>query len=205
MPASVKEAIRDLYFRCTYPSNLGWKHSMVKERKEIEKALKGDLSVGFLTLSKNPYSWLLSMHRRPYHQYYGEKPKFEDFIKSPWKTLGRENSQASFANPVEMWNKKNAAYLGLNGENTINLTSEGLSEGPELVIERISKTFSIERKSANFVNYGSSTKGTDMKSDDYREYYLKEKWRNQLSDSEISAINERLDLSVMEALAYAVI
>ena len=77
------ELIRDIYFSLTYKKNLGWKHTRVKPASELRKyaILKSDIS--FLTITKNPYSWLLSLYRNPYHQYHKKKPDFETFLHTP--------------------------------------------------------------------------------------------------------------------------
>jgi hypothetical protein len=66
----VKNALRDIYFQFTYARNLGWKHAKVEDPAHIRKySLVKNNEVRFITLTKNPYSWLLSLFRRPYHQY----------------------------------------------------------------------------------------------------------------------------------------
>ena len=62
--AGTHEAARDRYFTRTFASTLGWKH-MIPAPEAIGQ---NNLSeVRFVMLVKNPYSWLLSLYRRPYH------------------------------------------------------------------------------------------------------------------------------------------
>lgn len=44
---------------------LGWKHRLINADFLQEKGFQRE-SILFLTLTKNPYSWLLSLHKRPY-------------------------------------------------------------------------------------------------------------------------------------------
>lgn len=192
------EFIRDLYFLLTYRKNLGWKHTLVKPHK-----MPINRSLTFITITKNPYSWLLSLYRKPYHQYFKSKPTFEDFLNTPWKTVGRENTQNKFlANPIELWNLKNKAYLQLSSAQTINLTSESLFEDAGKVIDSISNQFSIEKKSDKFINYEKSTKDKKKNGAYYRDYYLSEKWRDQLSPTAIITINNSIDKVLMSHFGY---
>ena len=57
------ELVKDIYFNLTYGKNLGWKHSCVEP---VEKLLRYSHvktnKIAFLTITKNPYSWLLSLY-----------------------------------------------------------------------------------------------------------------------------------------------
>ena len=130
------EAARDAYFRVTFAHNLGWKHAVAGQVSDLQDLPIVDDRLLFLTLAKNPYSWLLSLHRRPYQ---GQPiAGFGEFIERPWKTVGREAGPPSFANPVEMWNVKNRSYLHLaSGLPALTLRYEDLLADPEETIGRI--------------------------------------------------------------------
>ena len=138
-----KELVKDLYFYLTYKHNLGWKHTCVKPVTALKKynILANDIS--FLTITKNPYSWLLSLHRNPYHLYCG-KPDFETFLVTPLKTIGRDNCSKTLRNPMELWNVKNASYLQLTELNCLNITTESIFENPKTVVNKIGTQFSID-------------------------------------------------------------
>lgn len=139
------EWLKDLYFYLTYRTNLGWKHSRIPP---ISKLLKNQIlkyNLSFITLTKNPYSWLLSLYRQPYHQYYTEKPNFTTFLTTPWKTVNRENCPAVIENPIELWNIKNNSYLTLSEFKCLNFSSESLFINPESIIDTISNTFDIKK------------------------------------------------------------
>jgi len=53
------ERARDWYFHATYRSNLGWKHACVPTESQLAIARTNSTDVLFLTLTKNPYAWLL--------------------------------------------------------------------------------------------------------------------------------------------------
>lgn len=201
------ELVRDIYFYLTYSKNLGWKHTCVKSLKKLNNyKLVVNSYLAFITITKNPYSWLLSLYRMPYHQYYSDKPPFETFLRRPWKTIGRDNvKQPMLKNPIELWNIKNKSYLQLSGKYTLNITTEIIFKNPASIINQISRQFSIERLSNGFVNYESSTKDKSKNFNYYRNYYLSEKWRDEITSDAIAIINETLDRKLMSHFKYSVL
>ena len=203
-----KELARDSYFSLTYSRNLGWKHSQVLPADEIRKLRICANDLYFVTLTKNPYSWLLSMYRRPYHRYFSRKPDLGTFLTTPWEKVKRENVAGEIPGPVELWNIKNASYIQLQRKlPVLNLAFEELLENPEEVLCQIGKQFHLEWKVDGFVNYDQSAKRFHLEDESkgtqfYRDYYLNEKWKSDLSPSLISIINERLDDDVMNYFGY---
>lgn len=200
-----QEAVKDFYFNVTYPKNLGWKHACVKKQEELNNYELVKNGLAFITITKNPYSWLLSLYRMPYHGGRTKGLSFEEFLRRPWRTVGRENTIPLFKNPVELWNVKNASYLCLDKDKALNITSEMIFINAESVLNDISDKFSINKKSENFVNYEKSTKNKNRDSGYYRDYYLNEKWREKLSADAIGIINESLDKQLMSQYGYSVI
>ena len=199
------ELIRDMYFHLTYRKNLGWKHARVKSMDKLNnyKLVNSDLI--FLTITKNPYSWLLSLYRRPYHQYYSKKPDFETFLRHPWRAIGRDNAGSMLKSPIELWNIKNNSYLQLNDKNTINITTESIFENPDSIIDNISRQFQIKRKSDVFINFERSTKDKSKDTHFYRDYYLTEKWQDELTSDAIAIINETVDKKLMSHFGYSIL
>jgi hypothetical protein len=157
------ELVRDMYFYLAYRHNLGWKHTCVKTQARLNQYKLVDSDLLFLTLTKNPYSWLLSLYRSPYHQKYTHKPCFEAFLQRKWITTGRDNTQGDVASPMALWNIKNQSYLQLDSNRTMNVTTESTFTDPAGIIDNICQRLSIEKKSDKFINYERSTK--DKKSD----------------------------------------
>src|SRR2546422_4502858 len=74
-----RELVRNVYFRWTFGENLGWKHALVNPERLSQCARSRD--IGFVTITKNPYAWLLSLYERPYHQNPIEQQSFESFVR----------------------------------------------------------------------------------------------------------------------------
>jgi len=203
----LSEKTKDLYFSLTQKDNLGWKHSAVS--LDLIRSFKKLEQCHFITISKNPYSFLLSLFKRPYH-YEGEMPKsFSDFIRREWKVAGRDNYPGkSFENPIALWNYKNESYLHLKNaypNRCYIMTYESLLENYNSELQKVQAFFDLKVKSADFENYSKSTKDKSVSHKDYQKYYLNEEWREDLSKEDISFINKHLDPQVMEALGYSII
>lgn len=200
------ELVRDIYFYFTYNDNLGWKHTCVKPVKALKNySIVANNDLAFLSITKNPYSWLLSLYRRPYHQYYSDKPDFKSFLQRPWKTIGRDNTENLLRNPIELWNIKNSSYLQLSELNGLNITTESIFQDPKAIIDKISNHFSVKKLSDKFINYDRSTKDKDKDSNWYRDYYLNEKWQDEITSDAIAIINETVDKKLMSYFGYSVL
>ena len=200
-----RELIRDIYFYFTYSKNLGWKHTCVKSKKSLNRYKLVKSNLIFLTITKNPYSWLLSLYRNPYHQYYTHELSFEAFLQHQWHTVSRDNVKTGPINPIELWNIKNNSYLELDKKNSLNITTEETFKNPQGIIQRISQEYSVERKTEIFVNYERSTKDSSKDSAYYRDYYLSERWRDKLSNEAIAIINQSVDKGLMAYFRYKVL
>jgi len=196
------EWLRDAYFSLTFSDNLGWKHAMAPSREILERYGSGN--VVFLTLTKNPYSWLLSMFKRPYHSA-RRFATFEEFLRAPWPSVRRERYAKSFDNPMDMWNRKNASYLQLMSyAKGIALRYEDFLADPEGVIVSIQKKLALRRRSDKFLNVEQAAKKRDARLDFsyYRDYYLGEGWRSSLTQEQIRLINQHLDTDLMNSFGY---
>lgn len=198
-----EERIEGMYFDAFFYRNLGWKHMLVKNAKDLCKYAVCSRNLSFVTITKNPYSWLLSLHRNPYHHYHSRKQDFETFLTSAWKTLPQENAPEMISSPVELWNIKNSSYLQLKDHlPTFNIRYETLINEPGQSLELLSKNFAYKWKVSRFKNREHSTKEKDKDLNFYRDYYLNEKWKEKLSSGLISIINDQLDDNLMKYFNY---
>ena len=195
------ENFLEFYFQITKSKYLGWKHSLISA--DILKSIDNlSESVFFVTITKNPYSWLLSLHNRPYHSQI-IYDSFEEFLIKPWKTTGRDNFLKDFSNPIEMWNVKNNSYRLLAEKYpTKNVRYEDLLGDFKGVLNSISDFFDIDKKFDSFKNINRSTKGDKKDFDFYKKYYLDELWKDKLSDKAIYIINKILDEDILEYFGY---
>ena len=202
-----REWVRDLFFACTRWHNLGWKHGLATTPKRLaSEGRHRRKSLAFVTITKNPYAWLLSLHRRPYHPTHPGTLDFETFLATPWRTVGRDNMRrATLESPVELWNAKNRSYLELAPANTLNTTYETTIRDPRAFIDDVVDKFETPRLASSFRNHEVSTKDRDKDFGVYRDYYLNERWKDELADTAIAEINRRLDHDLVSRFGYEIL
>lgn len=200
------ELLRDLYFKYTFSRNLGWKHCCIPPiDKYLRIPMVNEKMVAFVSLTKNPYSWLLSLYKRPYHQKLSSSSSFEKFLTTPWQIVGREGVTDYVSSPIDLWNIKNASYIKMGRLGGLNFTSEHLLEHPDMVIDQLAEQFGVRLKEEKFKDHKESTKEIGKDSNFYRDYYLKEKWKSEISTDAISLINSSIDKELMSIFGYSVL
>ncbi len=202
---TLHERLIDSYFRWTFKRNLGWKHMLVPQLQSLQEADVAIDRVLFLFLVKNPYAWLLSLYRRPYHNH-RPAPTFEAFLREQWPTVGRERAgRPYFPNPIVLWNEKTAAYVRLAQQvHGSIIRYEDLIADPQVVLQNIARK-GVSWKSKDFKNIAESVKGDEGKDFHfYQTYYLEEQWRKDLSQEAIRFINVYLDEAILQKLGYHV-
>jgi hypothetical protein len=198
-----KEAACDLYFELTFAENLGWKHALARPAECLQAYEICADGLLFITLTKNPYSWLLSLYRKPYHRKGKKGIDFEAFLTEPWQTVGRENGPHAFSSPIEMWNQKNRAYRQLRPAlDSLNLTYEGLLADPQGTLQTIRQKVGAAWKNDRFGNIDNLPGQQSHTYAYYKDYYLSEKWRSLLSQRSVAIINEQLDEGLLAYFNY---
>ncbi|MEP3481111.1 MAG: hypothetical protein ABJZ55_17820 [Fuerstiella sp.] len=201
-----REGVRDYWFEKTFSRNLGWKHMQVEAAERLQGIASFSAALHFLTLTKNPYSWLLSMHRRPYHQHHKTSLSLEEFLVTPWQLAGRDNVSEPVSNPIELWNIKNRSYERLASRfPVLQLTYEAVLCNPLETLQQIEDTFQLQRLNSDLKNYERSTKDSDRDAAYYRDHYLKERWRSKLSRTAVATINQHLDAELVQQFGYSLL
>jgi hypothetical protein len=201
------EMLRDLYFELANKYVLGWKHSEIKIDDfytENESFLQ---KVRFIVLIKNPYSWLLSLYRRPYHYFGNKNASFENFLESPWRTMKRDNSRISeYRNPIDMWNRKNKSYIDLKScFNVIIIKYEEMIKDHIKTLRYIEKALKLTKKNDSLSNFNKSTKDSNKDFDFYKDYYGNERWKQKLTNENIKTINSYLNKDLIKYFDYGLL
>ena len=104
------------------------------------------------------------------------------------------------------WNLKNRSYLNLPEARTLHLNTESTFSDAAATIEQIATRFNIEKLEREFVDFTRSTKKSSGRDGDYyRDYYLNEKWRGELSTRAIKLINQDIDHELVEYYGYTLL
>jgi len=198
----VREAINDSIFEKSGWKIFGWKHAAPPLELLTEA---NDIYIVFLV--KNPYSWLLSLARRPYHSLQNRPSTFAEFVTRPWITVRRENAPALIENPVELWNFKMRSYFDTAASAGVQMRfvkSEDFVQDQESAVSDILEM--TGRKEEKFEQVIEATKTVDRKLgrdlEYYKDYYRDTKWQQELDSDSIGRINTFLDPVLMEKLGY---
>jgi len=190
------DALRDRAFAMACPTKL-WKHA----RLEPDPAFAAK-SAHLVFCVRDPYSWVISLARNPYH-FRGTMPKtLAAFIAHPWMTLGRDNMAAVLASPLELWNGKNRAYRDFPRDivPVETLKFEDFIAAPEVAAARILEAFNVPHGPVERLK--DSTKDSRSLAD-IADYHAREGWVDWLTSGAVDAINAAIDWDVAAAFGYA--
>ncbi len=199
----IRQTKMDAYFRGNLWNTLGWKHAVPPI--EVILARPDRDNIQFVTVTKNPYAWALSLFRRPYENISIKGPdKFSDFISEPWVTVERDNAPAILASPIELWNIKESGYERLAKEvDVLRCRYEDVLIDPSHFLTSLSNH--LEKTNDEFEIVTDAAKERDKGKKDlnyYQDYYLNQRWRDNLNAGDIRLINRFLDRSVVEEAGY---
>ena len=199
------EASRDRFFEKTFARNLGWKHMNPALERIGPEALA---TVRFLMLVKNPYAWLLSLYRKPYHVG-GRDTQFEAFLDRHLPVMElRENIGSEPLLPVEVWNRKMRGYLALKDAavHAVIMRYESFLVDEVAALRQVAADLEIPVRE-QFVPVGQSAtqSGWNVSRSDYADYYLQERWRENLTEGAVRLINARLDQGFVAQMGYTLI
>jgi hypothetical protein len=174
---------------------LGWKHRLAPSELEVSEQMSKELI--FICLVKNPYSWLQSMHLRPYQHDELTQLSFSQFIRF---------SYGDYRNPIQLWNGKNQSYVGLSKytEKQAIVKYEHLLKDAQEVLEDLAKRFDMNKRFSWFVDndqYMTNHHGI-LERKFHKDHYLKEQWKNIFAKEDIAFINKELDKELMQNLNY---
>lgn len=150
---------------------------------------------------RNPYSWVLSLARRPYHQKGPKTARLLDFVTQPWLTVARDNMPAVLGSPMELWNEKVAAYGEFARLGDVPMRVIGFERfvaNPVSEVQGMLAGFGIPSGEIRAV---PSTKDAARLAD-IATYYAREDWKGALSFEVVEAINASLDWGVAAQHGY---
>lgn len=191
------DAVLDLEYLEAPPTAM-WKHCAPTWDEAYAEA-----NAHVIFCVRNPYSWIISLDKTPYHKRGPRSDDLETFVERPWLTLPREKITPLLSSPLELWNIKNAAYLEFEAAASIpteTLKFEDFVKDSETELSRVLKAFDISVEDVQSLDH--STKD-GRKIDDIRTYYGTESWKKCLTENLVRSINFRLDWTVAARLGYA--
>jgi len=200
------ERARDKIYVKRFAVDGGWKHAKVPNFPDGIGAYPAGM--GIIAITKNPYAWLLSLHKRPYqgtlHTRFNPLT-FSEFIRAPWRTVGREYADASYKTPIHLWNDKVAAYFGLSDHapTLIRRYEDVIMDMPQF-LSTVSATFGTPLLETTDIPAGSSKKDGRTTAEIIA-YYRDSQWRSSISDEDMAFINAQLDSKTMNEIGYSIL
>lgn len=194
-----REAVRDMKARA-FGAVGAWKHGCARFDTEYQTL---DISVLFLV--RNPYSWILSLHRSPYHHQSPKAADLDIFLRRPWKTVGRDGTDSLLATPLALWNEKLASYRAFAaaaahaGVKSTTMRFEDFVAQPTRALNAALGGLGHRTSALRTV---APTKPMGKKARERRYYYGRELWRDELICKDVAFINRSIDWSVAEHFGY---
>ena len=196
-----REAVNDLKDARIGPVG-AWKHSAPRYHADFRT-----YDVRVLFTVRNPYSWILSLFKRPYHFLGPRQTEFETFLRFPWMTMGRDHVDKVLMSPMDLWSKKLGAYQSFEAEalaqgtRVSTMRFEDFVQDPALHLGEALKP--LVDVPVQVEELASPTKKGGLAAAERRSYYGSEGWRSGLSTSSVAFINERVNWDIAARYGYA--
>ncbi|MCA1748995.1 MAG: hypothetical protein LC634_05495 [Sphingomonadales bacterium] len=204
VPSKERRALRthlhDIEMARIRDSDFGWKHS-APPIDAIAKAAHRDQTL-FLVITKHPYFWLRSLHRRPY-SFVPPPESISDFLRTEFPISRSDELEGDHApSPVHMFRSKIAAYRRLSElpVETLFLRYEDfLTDWDGFMGKMADRLWSRDDA---FAPVDADPKGSAAKLADYRKKYDLEKVQEQLSGEDRAYVTEILGEENFAFLGY---
>lgn len=209
------------------PQRYGWKHGFINFKKLPN--LNNDNTL-FIFISKDPYSWIVSMKKKPHHAPQLYNLPLEEFVRQEWACYKGENygnrdlvnnplkpeeemlnernpiTKERFENVIAMRNAKNKCFLKLRNhvKHYRRIKYENLLKHPERSIKKIAEEFSIPLKDQVENTTGYFGRNPKVKFSN-KSYYLNKEYLKFYSKDLIEYVNQYLDESIESRLQYSLI
>jgi hypothetical protein len=198
-----REAIIDADLAATIDQNFGWKHSAPPLDTIKREAVRASQTL-FITVTRHPYSWFDSMYRKPYHDLLPKSDSMGRFLRREWKPVARDNlGERLLKNPVDLWNRKMAAYFALDRLpiEVLHLRHEEFLEDFESAMSKLAGK--LPRKTERpWIQIDSGTKATGLSYEDYAKRAKAAHPGAALSSQDIDFINRSIDRDLVARLGY---
>lgn len=177
-----------------------WKHTAT--RFERPDSLQGTL---ILFCVRNPYSWVLSLFKNPYHLISSCPNRLEDFLDFDWRLVGRDNLPYRSLTPLQLYEEKLKSYLALmeraeeEGFTVKVVRFEDIILRQDNVYDDIAPH--LKDPARTFVPLDASTKAKHKNIDFYKNYYGNELWREEMG-SVMPQIKRRISKEIFGTFSY---
>ncbi len=205
----------------------GWKHRFV-DAQELRKA--DTQHTLFIHISKDPYSWVVSMHGKPHHAPHLYGLDFDTFLNSEWacyqgkgyatRDLVKDpikpeeemmyernpNTGERFKNVILLRNAKNERYLKLKEvcEHHHFIKYYDLLYTPKRTLRMMANKFGLNLRAEIQLNDGYHGKNPKLKFNRKR-FYLQQEYFQKYTQEQLDYVNEFFNEETESALGYEMV
>lgn len=175
-----------------------WKHAAPYFDQSYAKA---EAKVVFVV--KNPYSWMVSLYKRPHHAKGISCETLEQFVDYPWLTQPKDRVDTVLNSPMCLWNEKLRAYADFQDCCNIpfyQFSFEDFIRFPVKTMATALAFFDID--STGLAAISMPAKRKSFKTEDLQDFYTKEKWRQRLTRQSVALINQHTNWQVAKRFGY---
>jgi len=204
----------------------GWKHGFAKINKIKEEATDSDL---ILVITKEPYSWLVSMYKKPHHAPQMLKLSFSEFLREEWACYEGKNfdsrdlekdpllpeqemmfernpdTNERFGNVIRLRESKMRRLLRIKDENIVKniefIRYEDLLLAPRKKILSVADNHKLKIKGPIKLSSGYFGKNPSKKFD-RKDFYLQKQYLDGYKVSDLKFTNSQLDEELEARYGY---
>ncbi len=197
----IRERYIDSLFRRT-PPRMAWKHTAT--RFDELQSLDG---CPIILMTRHPASWLLGLHRHPYHALIPVERDFAAFLRAKWPLVKRDNLGERTVSPPELWNAKARSHLEfIERLSRRNMTFQ-VVRFEDFVVDQTAVFDDLRallrQPAEEPAAVTTSTKERDKNYQYYQEYYGGRKWRDEIDAECRGIIRGSIDWGIAGDLSYA--
>jgi hypothetical protein len=198
--AHAREAAIDRVFDGVPPTH-AWKHGATR----FDSAAPFD-GVCVVFCVRNPYSWLQSLFKNPYHVTGARPARFADFIDMDWPLVRRDALPVDRLTPLDLYHEKLRSYLDFIDQLAVRgiahhvIRFEDIVTDQAAVFARLAPD--LRDPADTFTMLEKSTKDSRKDAAYYREYYRDETWRQGI-EPEIALLEGRVDKPLFARFGYS--
>lgn len=194
------DALRDNLRHRTDPL-LTWKHAAPEWHQSY-----ADERASVIFMVRNPYSWVLSMVRRPYHIAGRRSAGLEELLTRPWLTQRRDNTEILLPDVMALWHAKLEAYRRFTVQAKAHGVNTGVLNFENFVADPVASAKAALRHcgiaTENLRPARRNTKNSEQHLSEIQAYYAREGWRADLTRRSVAMINSRMDWDMAGEFGY---
>ncbi len=175
-----------------------WKHAAPYFDESFAK-----VNASVIFTIRNPYSWLISLYKRPHHAKGISCKNLEQFVDFPWMTMAKDRVAPVLNSPMGLWNEKLRAYGEFQDCCDIpyyQIRFEDFVQKPVESLAAALGSFGFETN--GLVAIPLSVKNENHSATGLADYYRQEKWRLRLTRQSVALINQHTNWQIAERFGY---